>query len=150
MPPDRSREDAFSRRVRAMTGRPVRSAAVLAAVWGLPGLLVLPLLGAGGAAAHVLWGVGATVLLTFAVLSAVFGLFVPRWWTYTAASLGAYLLLAAAYAAVVLGLGGDAAGELGTFAPMYTAFGASFVLVCGVTGLVRRIAGYAGLHEAEG
>jgi hypothetical protein len=112
-------------------------------------LLILPFLMAAGVGAEVLWGLGTTVLLTFAVLSAIGGLFVRSWWLYSGFSLLAYLVLALAYAAVVLVLHKDADAELGTFSSMYSAFFLSFFMIHGVTGAVRRIAGMAGLQQAE-
>ncbi len=121
----------------------------MALLWGGPGLLFLPILLAAGAGAEILWGLCTTVLLTFAVLSAVAGLFVRSWWLFLGFSLLAYLGLALSYAGLVLLMHRDAGTELGAFSPMYGAFFLSFFMIHGVTGAVRRIAGMTGLAEGQ-
>lgn len=139
----------LQRRMQALAPNPARAALFLMLLWGAPPLLLMPFLLAFGAGADVLWGLSTTVLLTFAVLSAVFGLFMQAWWRYTGFALLAYLALAMSYAGLVLMLHRDAGDELMHFSSMYSAFFISFFMIHGVTGAVRRIAGLTGLEQAD-
>ena len=134
---------------RSLQGRPLLAAVILAAGWGLPGLFLMPILHVSGAEVSVLWSIGATFLLTFSVLSAILGLFARHWWWYTASCGLCYLGLTVLYALAVMALSRYAIEELGAFMPMYSAFFLGFFMINAVAAVVRRIAGYSGLHDYQ-
>lgn len=131
--------------LRRWTVRPVRAAVVQGVIWTAVGAFALALGKTSGAGDGTLWQMVVTVLLCYAVFSALMGIFATAWWRYTAACISVYLV-----AVVVLSLLASAVSSTGADTVirspgLYAACFVSFFMIVVVAGAVRRIGDFLDL-----